>query len=239
MILHREAKAIGTFEKEPYGMERRKDGYGAAGRMPPSDFLQAIASYAITTHYRRGASIYCAGDRADHWYLVASGIAARSMVLSDGRRQIVELMLPGDFFGFSACDIHQFSVEAVTDETTVVRYPRRTLEALADSSPKLASQIRQLCFEAIGRLDNRVVTVGRMSAIEKVGSFLMEMAERAPHDLADRIPLRLSRYDIADYLGLSMETVSRSIGELRRKEAIALSGPHRVKVLNHRVLRTE
>ena len=220
-------------------MERLKERHELAIHSPPADFLQAIAPYGVTTHHRRGASIYYAGDPAEYWYLVASGIAARCACLSDGRRQIVELLLPGDFFGFCACDAHHFAVEAVTDETTITRYARRSVEALAESNPKLATHIRQLAFEAIRRLDDRVVTVGRMNAVEKVGAFLIEMAERAPHDTGDRISLPLSRYDIADYLGLSMETVSRSIGELRRKEAISLFGPHRVKVLNRRVLQTE
>ncbi len=220
-------------------MNRSKERYDFAINGPPQEFLQAIASYAITTHYRRGATIYYAGDPADHWYLVAAGIASRSAGFSDGRRQIVELLLPGDFFGFTSSNAHHAAVEAVTDQTTIIRYPRRSVEALIESNPKLASQLRQLAFEAIRRLDDRVVTVGRMNAVEKVGAFLIEMAERAPHDLGDRIALPLSRYEIADYLGLSMETVSRSISELKRQEAISLHGPHRVKVLNPHALRKE
>jgi CRP/FNR family nitrogen fixation transcriptional regulator len=220
-------------------MDRSRDLCDFATSGPPPEFLRAIASYATTTHYRRGATIYYAGDPADYWYLGAAGIAARSAGFSDGRRQIVELLLPGDFFGFCSSTVHHYSVEAVTDETTVVKYPRRAIETLAESNANLARQLRQLAFEAIRRLDDRVVTVGRMNAVEKVGAFLIEMAQRAPHDLADRIALPLSRYEIADYLGLSMETVSRSISELRRQEAISLHGPHRVKVLNPEALRTE
>lgn len=218
-------------------MEASRERHGFTGS-PPPDFLRAIASHATTQQHRRGASIYHAGDRADHWYRVTDGVAARCAVLSDGRRQIVELLLPGDFFGFASCDEHHFAVEAVT-ETTTQRYVRRSLEALAESDPHLGYQIRQLAFEAIRRLDDRVLTIGRMNAVEKVGAFLMEMVDRSPRDLGDRISLPLSRYDIADYLGLSMETVSRSINELRRQEAISLLGPHRVKVLKRQALRVE
>ena len=220
-------------------MDRLKERCDSDIHGPPADFLKAIASYAVTKHYRRGATIYYAGDAADYWYLVAAGIAARSAAFSDGRRQIVELLLPGDFFGFTSSHAHHSAVEAVTHQTTIVRYPRQSVEALAESNPKLASQLRQLAFEAIQRLDDRVVTVGRMNAVEKVGAFLIEMAERSPHDLGDRIALPLSRYEIADYLGLSMETVSRSLSELKRQEAISLHGPHRVKVLNPGALKTE
>jgi CRP-like cAMP-binding protein len=206
---------------------------------PAPDFLEAIADLASTIHYRRSASVYYAGDPAEYWYMVVSGMAARCAVLADGRRQIIELLVPGDFFGFCPSEAHEFGVEAVTVDTTIVRYPRRSVEALAESDAKLGHQLLQLSFEAIRRLDARVVTVGRMNALERVGSFLIEMSERFPHGPGDRIPLPLSRYDIADYLGLSMETVSRSIGELRRKEAISLFGPHRIKVLNRSVLQTE
>jgi CRP-like cAMP-binding protein len=170
--------------------------------------------------------------------MVASGIAGRCAVLADGRRQIVDLLVPGDFFGFYAGDAHRFSVEAVTNKTSILRYPRQSVEAIVEANPKLQYCVRQMAFEAILRLDARVLTVGRMTAVEKVGSFLLEMAERFPQS-GMRIALPISRYDIADYLGLSMETVSRSLAELKRRGSITFSGPHRVTVLNPNELRGE
>ena len=220
-------------------MEKLEAASGTADRSRPGHLLNAISSCASSRCYGRGTLIYDVGDPTDSWYRVAAGIAARCADLSDGRRQIVELLLPGDFFGFSAHAEHPYAVEAVADETTIVRYPRRSVEALVQSNPKLEGDLRRLAFDAIGRLDDRVVTVGCMNAVERVGAFLLEMAERAPDEGLDQVALPLSRYQIADYLGLSMETVSRSFGELKKKEAISLFGPHRVKLLNRTLLRPE
>ena len=164
------------------------------------------------------------------------GIAARCVDLADGRRQILELLLPGDFFGFSARAEHLHGVEAMVCDTRVSSYSRRRLEELAVCNPKVERGLRELAFAAIRRLDDRVLTVGRLRATERVGAFLMEMAKRVPRDPGERIALPMSRFEIADYLGLSMETVSRSMGQLRKKAAIALLGPHRVEVLDASIL---
>ncbi len=197
-------------------MQQSKELQGFA--MP--EFFQAIASCAVTSHYRRGAAICHARDPAEYWYRVAAGMAARSVTFSDGRRQIIELLFRGDFFGFTCSSFHQVDVEAVTDGTTIIRYPRRSVDALVESNPKLESQLRQLAFDAIRRLDDRIVWLGRTDALEKVGAFLTEMAERVPRGPGDRIALPLSRYQIADYLGLSMETVrnvSSRMGQATRE----------------------
>src|SRR5262245_20914385 len=106
------------------------------------DLFEAIAPYATTKCYRRATLIYSAGDPAEHWYRVKAGIAARCADLSDGRRQIVELLVPGDFFGFTPGDAHLHAVEAVTDETTIVSYERRSVERVTASNPKLEGDLR-------------------------------------------------------------------------------------------------
>ncbi len=217
-------------------MDRPDEGSDRPGGRLPGDQLELLAAHASTRCYARGEAVYHAGSPADRWYQVESGIAARCADLSDGRRQILELLLPGDFFGFSARDEHVHGVEIVVDGTRVHTYSRRRLEALADSDPKLERVLRELAFAAIRRLEDRVVTVGRLRATERVGAFLMEMAERVPRDPGERVKLPMSRFEIADYLGLSMETVSRSIGQLKRKAAISLAGPHRFEVLDPRSL---
>jgi CRP-like cAMP-binding protein len=202
----------------------------------PADLLRAMAAHAATRRYARGDVVYHAGGSADRWYQVVTGIAARCTDLSDGRRQILELLLPGDFFGFSAGEEHQHRVEAMVGDTRVSSYSRRTLERLSVTDPRIERGLRELAFAAIGRLDERLVTVGRLSATERVAAFLVEMAERIPRDPGEQIELPMSRFEIADYLGLSMESVSRSIGQLKRKSAIALMGPHRVELLDPSIL---
>src|SRR5215510_9675405 len=115
---------------------------------PPADLMQAMAAHASTRLYARGEAVYQSGQPADRWYRIVSGMAARCSDLSDGRRQILELLLPGDFFGFSARAEHLHGVEIVVD-AKVVSYSRRSLEALAVSDPSFERSLRDLAFAAI------------------------------------------------------------------------------------------
>jgi CRP-like cAMP-binding protein len=93
----------------------------------------------------------------------------------DGRRQIVDLLLPGDLFGFSVLDEYDSTIEAIAEGTVVAAYPRRRVEMLADSNPQLAREIRQVAFAALSRLQAQLLILGRVTALEKVGSFILEM----------------------------------------------------------------
>jgi CRP-like cAMP-binding protein len=119
----------------------------------------------------------------------------------------------------------------------VAAYPRRRIETLADSDPKIAREIRQIAFAALSRLQTQLLILGRITALEKVGSFILEMAARLSDDGdADHVALPFSRYDIADYLGVSVETVSRSLSDLKHRGAIKLSGTRRVSIMDRNVL---
>jgi CRP-like cAMP-binding protein len=195
---------------------------------PLRDPLDASDCLATTTRYRRGEEVYAPGDPAEHWYRVVSGMARKCAVEADGRRQIVDFLLPGDLFGLITRHEHRFAVEAVADGTEVARYPRGKIERLADFDPRIGRLIREAAFEAISRSQARMLILGRMSALEKVGAFLIEMAERSRAGAPEGIVLSMSRYDIADYLGLAAETVSRTLSDLRQGGAIRLEGTHRV-----------
>ena len=191
------------------------------------DTMEALATIL---HYWRGQEIYAADSPAAYWYRMVRGNARKYEARSDGRRQIVDFLLPGDFFGLITRDEHRFSVEAVSDGTAVARYPRRRIERLVDFDPRIGRSIREAAFEASSRSQARMVILGRMSAIEKVGAFLIEMAERTRGPMLDELELSMSRYDIADYLGLAAETVSRTLSELRQSGAIRFEGTHRVHI---------
>jgi CRP-like cAMP-binding protein len=209
---------------------------GARGRFasdpPVRDPLEASDCLAATTRYRRGQEVYAPEDPAEHWYRVISGMARKCAIKADGRRQIVDFLLPGDFFGLITRHQHRFAVEAVTDGTEVARYPRGKIERLADFDPRVGRLIREAAFEAISRSQARMLILGRMSAQEKVGAFLMEMAERSRAGAARGLVLAMSRYDIADYLGLAAETVSRTLSDLRQGGAIRFEGAHRVRIID-------
>lgn len=201
---------------------------------PPPAALDAIAS---TLRCRAGQEI-CGEQRgADAWYYVVCGAARTCSVRPDGRRQIVDLMLPGDFFGFGARAAEAFTVEAVAPDTVLTCYPRRQVEALAARDPRVLSEICERAQEAMLRLQDHLLVLGRVTARGKVASFLLAMeqhlAERAPN----RLVLPMPRYDIADYLGISVETVSRSLTGLRERGAIAFAGTRRVSIVNRKALR--
>jgi CRP-like cAMP-binding protein len=155
---------------------------------------------------------------------------------TDGRRQIIDLLLPGDFFGFTVSNEYDFSVEAVAEGTTVACYPRLHVEMLADEDPRLARELRQAAFAALSRLQTQLLIVGRITALEKVGSFLLEMAGRLSDGAIDRVVLPISRYDIADYLALSVETVSRSLTDLKHRGVIEFSGTRCVRIVDRDAL---
>jgi CRP/FNR family nitrogen fixation transcriptional regulator len=198
--------------------------------------LQALSSSAVISRCHRGQEICSQSCAAENWYCLISGVARRYVIRADGRRQIVDLLLPGDFFGFTAGDEYDFAVEAIIEGTRVAGYSRRRVECIADSDPQLARELRHVAFEALSRLQSQLVIVGRVTAQEKVSSFLLEMAARLSDGDADHVVLPMSRYDIADYLAVSVETVSRALTELKHRGFIRLSGARTVSIVDREAL---
>ena len=202
------------------------------GRARQFDALTPLTSILCCS---RGQQVCCQGGPADRWFWIVTGTATRSVIRRDGRRQIVDLLLPGDCFGFTNGDEYDDTVEAVARETYVAWCVRRDAEAVAESNPQLAREIRLATFEALLRLQSQVVIVGRTTAIEKVGAFLLDISARVSPS-SDHVVLPVSRYDMADYLGLSVETVSRSLTHLKRQGVIELFGPRSVGIVDRAAL---
>lgn len=198
--------------------------------------LQSLDNLAITVAYGRGQEICGESLPAETWYMVVAGAARRYVLRSDGRRQIMDFLLPGDFFGCTSRVEYDFTVEAVHRNTIIASYPRRRAEALADTDPQLAREIRMLVLEGMSRLQTQLLTVGRITAPEKVGSFLLDMAARLSPGHTDKVTLPVSRYDIADYLAVSVETVSRSLTDLKYRGVIELSGARSIKIVDRDAL---
>lgn len=194
--------------------------------------LKGLDALAILTSYYRGQEICAEGRPAELWFCVMSGGARQCASRADGRRQILGLLLPGDFFGFTLAYEFSFTVEAVAEGTVVAAYSRKRAEALANSNPEIARELREVAIAGMGRLQSQILTLGRITAIEKVGSFLLELARRSSHGAADDLALPISRYDIADYLAVSVETVSRAFTDLRQRGVISFSGPRTLKILD-------
>jgi CRP/FNR family transcriptional regulator, nitrogen fixation regulation protein len=202
----------------------------AAVSANPFDALRPISSIVTVA---RNDEIYAEGDRAEYYYKVVSGAVRTCKLMLDGRRQIGEFLLPGDFFGLEALDGHFFSAEAVAD-TVLIRYPRKGVEAMAERDSRLAGRLRDLAYRSLAAAQERVVLLGRKTAQERVASFLLEMADRNDHVAEFDLPM--SRYEIADYLGLTVETVSRALTQLRKDGTIALPNAQRIALRNRDAL---
>jgi len=198
--------------------------------------FEALTPLASFFRCSRGQQIYRQGEAANRWFWIIIGTARRSVIRSDGRRQIVDLMLPGDCFGFTNGAEYEDSVEAVVGETYVAGCVRHDAEAAAESNPQLAREIRRAAFESLSRLQSQLVIVGRVTANEKVGAFLLEMSARLSSRSDTRVVLPVSRYDIADYLGLSVETVSRSLTHFKQQGVIKLFGPRSMGIVDRSAL---
>jgi CRP-like cAMP-binding protein len=148
----------------------------------------------------------------------------------------VDLLLPGDVFGFTSGDEYDYTVEAIAEGTVVAAYPRKRVETLADSDPQLAREIRQIAFLALARLQAQLLILGRITALEKVGSFIVELATRLTAGRGNTVALPMSRYDIADYLAVSVETVSRALTDLKHRGVIQLSGTRIVRIIDRNAL---
>jgi CRP/FNR family nitrogen fixation transcriptional regulator len=198
--------------------------------------LKSLDSIASIVTCDRSQEICREAQPAEHWYFVIAGVVRRCALRPDGRRQIVGLLLPGDFFGFTADDQYDYTAEAVAEDTVLASYPRQRAETFADSDPRLARELRQVTFEAMSRLQAQLLILGRITALEKVGSFILEMESRLSRGRGDNIALPISRYDIADYLAVSVETVSRALTDLKHRGVIKLSGTRTFKILDRDVL---
>jgi CRP/FNR family transcriptional regulator, nitrogen fixation regulation protein len=199
----------------------------------------ALESLAIVSRYQRDEEIYPQQGGVECWYRVVRGAARRFSVCADGRRQIVDLLLPGDFFGFGVRGTHAFTAEAIVADTVIARYPTSRIETLTASEPRAARELSGIVLEAISRLHSLLLILGRTTAEQKVGSFLLHMQERVGNSGANRLTLPVSRYDVADFLALSVETVSRSLTGLKERGVITLFGPRDIGIIDRDALAEE
>lgn len=182
--------------------------------------------------FGRNAEIYGQGEPAEYLYKVVSGAVRTNKVLADGRRQIGAFYLPGDIFGLEASDEHAFSAEAVSDSQVLV-IKRSAVMDLAARDSGVAQQLWTVTGRELQRAQDHVMLLIK-SAQERVAGFLVEMAKRAPG--ASTIQLAMSRQDIADYLGLTIETISRTLTQFEKSAAIALPTSRQIEIRNRAAL---
>ena len=180
---------------------------------------------AILTHVLVEAHqpIIDEGEPADYLFNVTGGAVKLYKLLPDGRRQITGFLFEGDFLGIAMNDRYNYSAEAV-GRVTLCRFPRRKLESLLDEFPKLEKRLLGMASNELVQAQDQMLLLGRKTAREKIVSFLLSLSERAVKRGSGPSPIALpmGRADIADYLGLTTETVSRTITQLKRNGAVRL-----------------
>jgi len=195
-------------------------------------FQSEIKRIGIPVDYERNIEIYAEGDPAESLYQVISGTVRSYKLLDDGRRQIGAFYFPGDIFGLEAGTEHTFAAEAIVDSKLLV-IRRNSFTALAAHNNNVAHQLWTLSATEVRRAQDHA-TVLIMNAEERVLGFLHEMAKRSPG--AAEIDLPMSRGDIADYLGLTVETISRTFKQLERSASIALPTARHIVLRHHAAL---
>ncbi|HEX2654082.1 MAG TPA: helix-turn-helix domain-containing protein [Xanthobacteraceae bacterium] len=182
--------------------------------------------------FGRNQEVYGEGEPAEYLYVVKSGCVRTSKSLNDGRRQIGAFYLPGDVFGLEAGEEHSFSAEALS--TTTVRIVKRAaLTSRIAGDAAMASHLLKLTTDELQRTQARILLLIK-SAQERIAGFLLEMAKRSR--AVNEIELPMCRQDIADYLGLTIETVSRTLTQLENSRAIELSTSRRIVLRNRPAL---
>ncbi len=193
---------------------------------PSIELMGAVMPFA------RNSEIYGENEPAEYLYKVVEGAVRTYRVLNDGRRQIGAFYLPGDVFGLEIGDEHTFSAEAIC-ECKVMVIKRSTLVALAARSHEVSRQLWTMTANELQRAQGHIMLLIK-TAQERVAGFLLEMAARSPAGNAVELPM--SRQDIADYLGLTIETVSRTLTQLENSAAIAVPSSRRIVLRNQAAL---
>ena len=200
--------------------------------MAPHSAISAIELMGAPMPFSRNAEIYGENEPAEYLYKVISGTVRTYKVLNDGRRQIGFFYLPGDVFGLEVGDSHSFSAEAIADCKVLV-IKRSTVIAMAASQTDIARQLWEMTATELRRVQGHVMLLIK-TAQERVAGFLLEMAARTPG--CTEVELPMSRQDIADYLGLTIETVSRTLTQLENSAAIAVPTSRRIVLRNRAAL---
>ncbi|MCG2637578.1 helix-turn-helix domain-containing protein [Bradyrhizobium sp. GCM10023182] len=205
-----------------------------AQRRPIDGHLAAVAgnrALCSEFRYRRGSEIFGEGEDAEYVYQINSGAVRTYKLLPDGRRQINAFHLSGDMFGFENNETHRFTAEAIV-ETDVRIMTRSNLLGAMPNQGAGPKHLIGFVTQNLQHAENHMLLLGRKTSLEKVAAFLLEMDDRLAHPRVMDLPM--TRRDIADYLGLTLETVSRALSILRDDDILRFDGTtqRRLEVLD-------
>ncbi|MDO8840489.1 MAG: helix-turn-helix domain-containing protein [Parvibaculum sp.] len=200
--------------------------------------ISSLQGVGAVLKFDRNETIFNDGDCATFSYRVVSGAVRLCKLFSDGRRQIADFCLPNDYFGFAWTDEYALTAEAVSD-VVLVRYPRKQIERLEQVSSSLREHLTALLHRNLSSAQSHILMLGRQTVRERVASFLLLMLKRQGCEGCDgdRLDLPMGRQDIADYLGLTIETVCRALSDLKRAGVVAAPTARAIVVENAAALR--
>ena len=194
--------------------------------------LRSFKAAGPTVHYEAGDTVVFEADEAANVYSLTSGLLRLSKLLPDGRRQIAGFLFPGDFLGITMEEEHAFTAEAIAP-SALCKFPRRQFDEFISRHPELERRLYAVAAHELAAARQQLVLLGRKTATERIASFLLMLAGRChSHRNGPDIPFPMSRADIADYLGLRIETVSREISALKAKRVIQLTGRQSFRIID-------
>ena len=198
------------------------------------DEVQALERITQAMATPLGTTLARSGEPRTHVYTVTEGALRLVRTLADGRRQVNGFVLPGDYVGLSGSDHHRYDIEAIAD-SRVCRVPTAQMRDLRQQFPHLERKLLQRACQELDAAQDNALALARLQPPERLAAFLLHLAEREARldiRIGKRIMLPMGRGDIADHLGLTMETVSRTFTKLRQQGLIALPHLNVVEVLD-------
>lgn len=198
------------------------------------DNLAQFKRLGSTLRIDAGQTLFREGDPATRVFTLTRGSLKLYKLLSDGRRHIVGFMHAGDFLGISIDDEHAFTAEMLED-AQLCSFSRGRFDSFLADHPSMEHELYRLAAHELGAAQQQLVLLGRKTATERLASFLILLAEQAEQRTGKKaiiVDLPMSRADIADYLGLTKETISRVLSALRRDRFIRLRALNRVEILD-------
>jgi CRP/FNR family transcriptional regulator, anaerobic regulatory protein len=194
--------------------------------------VQPASRLTAVTSLERKASeqiLFAEGDEANNVYEILRGTVRLVKLLPDGRRQITGFFSAGHLLGLAPEGVHVYTAEAIT-EVTLCRYKKAALERLIEEIPSFAKRLLTATSHELSANQDQMLLLGRKTAMERVASFLLLMAEQQQGGNAREMDMPMTRCDIADFLGLTIETVSRTFTKLKQDGLIELLAPTRILI---------
>lgn len=199
-----------------------------------SNELEQFKKMGRDISLRSGQTLFCEGDRANLVFTLTSGSLKLYKLLPDGRCHVAGFMHPGDFLGITLENNHAFTAEAL-DEAKLCSFPRKAFEDFLDDHPSMERELYKLAAHELSAAHQQQFLLARKNANERFASFLVRLIEQQGErstGLGEVVRLSMKRADIADYLGLTKETVSRLFSAMRRDRLIRLQSLDRIEVLD-------